>query len=108
MYSSLLGRGGWVGAVCTFWYECPLVVLACESLHVFTVCIWRCEHARFYVEVFYALYINVHSFIHSLLISSARLSTETVPVSLTLPAPSVNLANVRELRQRSVEAARKH
>ena len=26
------------------------------------VCIWRCEHARFYVEVFYALYIHFHSF----------------------------------------------
>ena len=39
--------------------------LACESLHVCTVCIWRCEHARFCVEVFYALYINFHSFIHS-------------------------------------------
>ena len=25
----------------------------------------RCEHARFCVEVFYALYINFHSFIHS-------------------------------------------
>ena len=25
---------------------------------------WRCEHARFCVEVFYALYINFHSFIH--------------------------------------------
>ena len=45
---------------------CPLVVLACESLHVCTVCIWRCEHARFCVEGFYALYINFHSFIHSL------------------------------------------
>ena len=45
---------------------CPLVVLACESLHVCTVCIWRCEHARFCVEVFYALYINVHSFIQTL------------------------------------------
>ena len=44
---------------------CPLVVLACESLHVCTVCIWRCEHARFCVEGFYALYINFHSFIHS-------------------------------------------
>ena len=60
-----MGRGGWVGAVCTFWYECPLVVLACKSLHVCTVCIWRCEHARFCVEVFHALYINFHSFIHS-------------------------------------------
>ena len=60
-----MGRGGWVGAVCTFWFECPLVVLACESLHVCIVCIWRCEHARFCVEVFFALYINFHSFIHS-------------------------------------------
>ena len=48
----------------TFWYECPLVVLACESLHVCTVCIWRCEHARFCVEVLYTLYKNCHSFIH--------------------------------------------
>ena len=45
--------------VCTFWYECPLVVLACESLHVCTVCIWRCEHARFCVS-FHVLYINFH------------------------------------------------
>ena len=43
-----------------------LVVLACKSLHVCTVCIWRCEHARFCAEVFYALYINFHLFIHSL------------------------------------------
>ena len=43
---------------------CPLVVLACESLHVCTVCIWRCEHARFCVEGFYVLYINFYSFIH--------------------------------------------
>ena len=59
MYSSTFGKG-WVGMS-----ACPLVVLACESLHVCTVCIWRCEHARFCVEVFYALYINFHSFIHS-------------------------------------------
>ena len=59
MHSSTFGKG-WVGMS-----ACPLVVLACESLHVCTVCIWRCEHARFCVEVFYALYINVHSFIHS-------------------------------------------
>ena len=58
MYSSTFGKG-WVGMS-----ACPLVVLACESLHVYTVCIWRCEHARFCVEGFYALYINFHSFIH--------------------------------------------
>ena len=59
MHSSIFGKG-WVGMS-----ACPLVVLACKSLHVCTVCIWRCEHARFCVEVFYALYINFHSFIHS-------------------------------------------
>ena len=57
MHSSTFGKG-WVGMS-----ACPLVVLACESLHVCTVCIWRCEHARFCVEKFYALYINCHSFI---------------------------------------------
>ena len=61
MHSSTFGKG-WVGMS-----ACPLVVLACKSLHVCTVCIWRCEHARFCVEVFYALYINFHSFIHSLI-----------------------------------------
>ena len=65
MYSSAFGKG-WVGrTVCTFGMSVLLVVLACESLHVCTVCIWRCEHARFCVEVFYALYINCHSIIHS-------------------------------------------
>ena len=39
--------------------------LACESLHVCTVCIWRCEHARFCMECFYALYVNCHSSINS-------------------------------------------
>ena len=63
MYSSTFGKG-WVGI-----NACPLVVLACESLHVCTVCIWRCEHARFCVEFFYALYINFHSFIHSFCLS---------------------------------------
>ena len=37
-----------------------MVVLACESLHVCTVCSWRCEYARFCVGVFYALYINFY------------------------------------------------
>ena len=63
MHSSTFGKG-WVGMS-----ACPLVVLACESLHVCTVCIWRCEHARFCVEVFYALYINFHSFIQVVALS---------------------------------------
>ena len=50
--------GGWVGAVCILLvYECPLVVLACESLHVCTVCIWRSEHAKFCMKwVFVCLF----------------------------------------------------
>ena len=57
-----------------------LVVLACESLHVCTVCIWRCEHARFCVEVFfYALYLNLHSFIYSFGVS-ARVQIHLVSI----------------------------
>ena len=59
-----------------YWYECPAVGLACETLHVSTVCIWCCERAKFCVdlifEFFYALYINVHSFIHSCLPNSIK------------------------------------
>ena len=36
---ALSGGGRWVGAVCT-WFECLCIVLACESLHVCTVCMW--------------------------------------------------------------------
>ena len=60
----LLERGGWVGAVCAFWYEYLLVVSACESLHVCTVCIRRREHARFCVEVFMRYIKKKKSFIH--------------------------------------------
>ena len=57
MYSSTFGKG-WVGRSCLYLLVCsPLVVLACESLHVCTVYIWRCEHARFCVEVCFLRYI---------------------------------------------------
>ena len=47
---------------------CPLVVLACESLHVCTVCIWRCEHARFFILSFMRyIHIFIDSFIHIIL-----------------------------------------
>ena len=52
MNSCLLERGGWAEAVCIFWYRCHLVVL---SLREPTCKHW--EHAKFCVEVFYALYI---------------------------------------------------
>ena len=38
-----------------------LFFLACESLHVRTVCIWRCAHARFCVGVFMRCEISIHS-----------------------------------------------
>ena len=108
MYSSTFGKG-WVGRSCLYF----LVWVSFGSFSLRELTCMYCVYLVLWTRkvlcgsFFYALYINVHSFIHSLLIS-ARLSTETVPVSLTLPAPSVNLANVRVLRQRSVEAARKH
>ena len=43
-----------VGLFELYWYGCLSVVLACDSLHVCTVCIWRCEHARFLCGTFYA------------------------------------------------------
>ena len=72
MHSSTFGKG-WVGMS-----ACPLVVLACESLHVCTVYIWRCEHARFCVEVFFMryIYIFIHSFI--VLVCTERAKTATV------------------------------
>ncbi len=81
MHSSTFGKG-WVGMS-----ACPLVVLACESLHVCTVCIWRCEHARFCVEVFYALYINFHSFIHSF---SSWILTSCQPHMVTVGQPNAH------------------
>ena len=46
-----------------------LAVFTCESLHVCTVCIWLCEHAKFCVEVLYALYVNLHSSVHLFILS---------------------------------------
>ena len=37
--------------------ESLLVVLACESLHECIVCTWRCEQARFCVEVFIFIFL---------------------------------------------------
>ena len=52
--------------MCALW-----VLLACESLHVCTVSIWRCEHARYCVDFsFYALYNYTLSFIHSFVLSA--------------------------------------
>ena len=59
-----------------------LVVLACKSLHVCTVCIWCCEHARFCVEVFYALYMFIHSFIHVVDLEAVVLTAAEVHITL--------------------------
>ena len=45
------------------WYECLLIVLACESSDGSTVCIWHCEHARVCVEVFMHHIYSFFSFI---------------------------------------------
>ena len=55
-----------------YWDECLLVVSACQNLHVCTVCIWRCEHTRFCVEVVCAPYIHFHSFIQTTEASVAK------------------------------------
>ena len=89
MHSSTFGKG-WVGMS-----ACPLVVLACESLHVCTVCIWHCEHARFCVEVFYALYINFHSFIHSNLVLLAAFYKLTLSDGHMLFGPGLGLDSTR-------------
>ena len=73
-----------------------LVVLACESLHVCTVCIWRCEHARFCVEVFYAQYINFHSFIHvcRYLVTLYRAMVDAVMAAIQLYTDTGSLTQV--------------
>ena len=74
-----------------------VVVLACESLRTCIVCTWHCEHARFCVEVFYAPYVNSHSFIHTSLSLSLSLSPslpQFLPTKggrVCLPAPVWNL-----------------
>ena len=60
-----------------------MVVVACESVHVCTMCIWRCEQARFCVEVLYALYKFVDSFIHHLYVLYQRHYTTTYNTSTT-------------------------
>ena len=57
---------GWVGWGCLklIGMSVFLIVLACESSDVSTVCIWHCEHARVCVEVFMR-HIYIFFFIHS-------------------------------------------
>ena len=64
MYRCTFGKG-WVGRGCLYCTGMSVLweFLACESLHVCTVCIWRCEHARFCVDFLCAIY--TFSFIHS-------------------------------------------
>ena len=94
MYSSTFGKG-WVGMS-----ACPLVVVACESLHVCTVCIWRCEHASFCVEGFYALYINFHSFIHKKERTHGEKGGEKREETTTLSGKKEEANNVNEQRDK--------
>ena len=54
------GGGGGVIYALLVWMS--LAVLACDSLHVCTVCIWCCKHAGFCVDVFMR---HICIFIHS-------------------------------------------
>ena len=67
MYSCTFGKG-WVVRGCLYFIgmiECPLVVFSLRELtltYALSVSGVVSEHARFCVEVIYALYINFHSF----------------------------------------------
>ena len=55
--------GRWVGGWLYF-IGMDVVDLACESLHVCTVCLWPCEHARFCVEMFMR-HVYIFTLIHT-------------------------------------------
>ena len=63
MCGCTFGKGWVIGAVCTFWYECPLVVFSLREL----TCMYCVSGAvitqGFVWKFLYALYINFHSFI---------------------------------------------
>ena len=52
------------------------------------MCIWRCEHANLVWKLFYAPYINFHSFIHSF-IHSFRLEVDGTCLCVEYGFPSV-------------------
>ena len=65
-YSCTFGKGGWVGAVCTFWYECPMVAFSLRRLacmHCVYLALWTCKVLgwSFFMRYIY----NFHSFVHS-------------------------------------------
>ena len=80
MHSSTFGKG-WVGMS-----ACPLVVLACKSLHVCTVYIWCCEHARFCVGSFLRA-IYKFSFIHLFIKSFLEKHNQDMVFKLYLSFP---------------------
>ena len=82
------------------WHECLLVVLACEKLHVCTVCIWRCEQAKFCREVFFMRHVWV--FIHSFIQTSPITTVKTWPSKgqlKTVATSPFDFEKQEELRQ---------
>ena len=69
-----------------YWYKFPLAVLAFESLHV---CIWRCEHPRFCVEVSLCA-IHKFSFIHSSVAPLGRWSVSAMREKERLRMPKAD------------------
>ena len=50
-----MGKGGWVGPVCTFWYECPLVVLYGIIIMAIKATIIKVLFAEMYVNVVFVI-----------------------------------------------------
>ena len=63
-YVALSGGGG--GGLFVLFGSLVFSLWEPESLHICTVYSCRCEHARFCVEILYALYKTFHSFIQTL------------------------------------------
>ena len=55
--------GGWVGAVCILLIWMSFGSFSLRELTVCTVCVWHCEHARFFLWKFFMRHIKF--FIHS-------------------------------------------
>ena len=86
-----------------------VVVIACESLHLCTVRIWRCELARFLCGGFYAPYTHFHSsyiLYFNLYCIVARFSTFAVQLVSSLRVPFNVQITTTQLPIYSMETAR--
>ena len=73
-------------------------ILACESLHVSNVCIWRCENAIFLCMLLCAMhtFLFIHLIIDSAVITAAWLPTSTAWSVGKQNTPRVQLGRGRD------------